>query len=135
MPFPSKARVDFWIDSPIAQHFRMDHASTQNFKPTRLLTETAAFSLARGALDMSSKPGSNEREKARAKTCGNMFFEQLIAKFVHGGKKISKRNVLVYIQTFNLMEEDMRASADVLFAVNSARTDDAQRWRMAFHDA
>src|SRR5579864_2770146 len=98
-----------------------------------MLTQPAAFSLTAETLDIKLHTGFDEREIAGAKTRFHFSFEELIAKFIHGCKKISKRDLLVDIQAFDLMKKNMGARADILFSIYSSGTDDAQRWSVAFH--
>ena len=64
-----------------------------------------------------------------------MVFEDFGPEFVHGGEEVGKGDVLVDVEAFDLVEEDMGAGADVLIAVDGARGDDADGRFVGLEDA
>jgi len=132
---PGVAGVVFGIDAAVFEHFGMDHAGAEDFKPAGVFAEAAALGVAGDAGDVHFKSGFDEGKEAGTVACFDGRLEKLSEEFVHGGEEVGEGDVLIDIEAFDLMEEDVRSAADGLVAVDGARCDDADGRLVGFHHA
>ena len=74
-----------------------------------------------------------EWEVARTETNLGICTKHLTGKGKKYLLKVGETYILIYIETFYLMEETVSAGADSLVTVNAARAEHTDRWLMSFH--
>jgi hypothetical protein len=130
-----KARILAAVDIEVVEHFGMDHAAAQDFDPAGMFANAATDSAADAAVDVHFCTGFCEREIGRAETDADIFSEHFLYKEVKGLFQVGKRDVLVHIQPFGLVEETVCPGADGLVAVHAAGADDPDGRPLFLHRA
>ena len=74
-----------------------------------------------------------EWEVARAETNLSICTKHLTCKGKEHLLEVGETYILIYIETFYLMEEAVSAGADSLVTVNAAWAEHTDRWLMSFH--
>lgn len=117
------------------KHVGVDHAAPEDFHPSRVFAETAAFASADVTRYVHFRARLGEWEVAWAQADFSVGAEQFACERQENLLQVGERHVLVDVKSFDLMEEAVRARRDGLVSVNASRADDAD-WRLCrFHDA
>src|SRR5579862_8436935 len=111
----------------------MHHAATQDFNPARMFADVAAAAAAYPAIDIHFGAWFSKREIGRPETHFDICTKHFLYKKIKCLFKIRKRNMLVDIEAFGLVEETMSPGANGFISIYPPRTDDADRRLLAFH--
>ena len=113
----------------------MHHAAPHDFKPAGLLADAAPLAAAEVAGDVHLRRWLGEGEKARAEAQLHVAAEHLAGERVDGGLQVGERDVLVDVETFELVENAVASGADRLVAVHLAGADHPNRRLLVEHHA
>lgn len=98
-----------------------------------MLAEVATLTATDVAGDIHLGTRFCEWEVARTETNLGICTKHLTSKGKEHLLEVGETYVLIYIETFYLMEETMSAGADSLVTVNAAWAEHTDRWLMSFH--
>ena len=134
-PIPKAKPVLGRIYAAGFKHVGIHHPAAQYLEPAGSLADVAALAVADVAAYVNLGRRLGEREERRPHADFGVGTEHLAGKQEYGLLEVSERHVFVYIQTFDLMEDAVRAGTDGLVSEHSARTDDADGKFHLFHRA
>lgn len=112
--------VLFAVDAAGFQHIRIHHAAAEDLHPAGSFAERATYSAADITRDIHFGTGFGEGEIGRTKTNLRFGSEHLFGEIEQGFAQVGKADVLVDIQSFDLMEEAVRTRRDRFIAVHSS---------------
>src|SRR5690606_40229413 len=100
-----------------------------------MLAYVAAFAFTNKTRDIDFSTWFCEREERRTEPDLDVLSVHLLREVVDRLFQICEANVAVYIQTFDLMEEAVRARRDGFIAINPSGHDGADRRLLLLHQA
>ena len=117
------------------EHVGVYHAASKDFEPAGAFAHVAAFSFAKRARYVHFCTWFCEWEIGRTETNLCVFAKHFFSKEEKHLLEVCKTHFLIYIKSFDLMEEAMCTSRDGFVAINATRADDTYWWLLLFHHA
>ena len=111
----------------------MNHATTQNFNPAGFFTNMTSLAITNKTAYIHFCTGLREWEIGRSKTNFCLWSIHLLYKKVKRLFEVRKRNVLINIESFDLMKKAVTTCADGLVSINTTWHQHTNRKFPFFH--
>ena len=123
-----KAGVFVAIDVAVFENLRVNHAAAKDFDPAAVFTDFATCAAANHARYVHFGGWFGKREIRRTETDFGVFSEKLLNKIIKRLLEVGKRNIMVNIKTFDLVENTMSTRRDGLIAKHTTRRNRPDGW-------
>ena len=127
--------IFFRVDIVGFQYVRVYHAATHDFEPSRALADVAALAAAEVARHVDLGRRFGEGKVRRAHADHGLLAEDLLGEVEQRLLHVGERDALVDVESFDLVEDAVRAVRNGLVAEHTARADDADGRFLTLHRA
>src|SRR5262249_55223973 len=132
---PGETRVLFRIVADGFEDRRMHHAAAEDLDPAAPFAHRAARAVARPAAHIHFGARLGVREEARTETQARTLAEHLAREGEQRPLQVRQRNAFADDEPFELREHRRMREIQVIFAIDAAWHDDADRRLMRLHVA
>lgn len=102
--------IDLGVDAEIAEEVGVYHAAAEDLDPTGVLAQTTAGTTTYRTGDIHLGTWFGEREVRGTEAHLGIGAEHLCNEIIERLLEVGERNLLIYVQSFELMEEAVRTS-------------------------